>query len=149
MRAAAASEGSGSMERRGGSKSSSRITVPTYAEIAEAVEALFGKGSMGIDDLEPDAASEDARAAFVRASILLVVKGAFDIAGLSRDERALVGFKASRAVRNDIAVLLGVDENEVFRLHHHAAGRRAQDAAYRSACQYLERSIGKRHGMHV
>lgn len=137
------------MEGQGGLKSGSRFSAPTYDEIADAVEALFGKGSMGLDDLEPDAVSEDARAAFVRASILLVVKGAFDIEGLSGDERALAGFKASREVRSDIAALLAVDENEVFRLHHHAAGRRARDAAYRSTCQGLERSIGKRHGMYV
>ena len=137
------------MERRGGLKSGSRFSAPTYAEIADAVETLFGKGSMGLDDSEPDVVSEDARAAFVRASILLVVKGAFDIEGLSHDERVLAGFKAAREVRNDIAELLGVDENEVFRLHHHAAGKRARDTAYRSACQGLERSIGKRHGMCV
>lgn len=137
------------MANRSGTTNHIRPSAPTYGEIADAVEALFGKGSMGLDDLEPDAISEDARAAFVRASILLVVKGAFDIEGLSGDERALAGFKASREVRGDIADLLGVDENEVFRLHHHAAGRRARDAAYRSACQGLERSIGKRHGMYV
>ena len=58
-----------------------------YAEIAEEVERSFGKGSVGLGCENSDEVSETARATFVRASLLLVVKQRCEAVGLNRREQ--------------------------------------------------------------
>ena len=59
----------------------------TYAEIAEEVERAFGKGSVGLGCEGSDEVAETARATFVRACLLLVVKQRCEAAGLDRREQ--------------------------------------------------------------
>ena len=121
----------------------------TNAEIAEEVERSFGKGSVGLGCENSDEVSEIARATFVRVSLLLVVKQRCEAVGLNRHEQSDEYFRINREVRREYSALLKVDENEVFRLHHHAAGLRAKDAGYRDKARKIERSLAERHGMVV
>lgn len=121
----------------------------TYAEIAEEVERAFGKGSVGLGCKSGDDVTETARAAFVRACLLLVVKQRCEAAGLNRHEQFGEYLRVNREVRREYSALLGVDENEAFRLHHRAAGLRAKDAEYRDKARKVERSLAERHGMVV
>ena len=121
----------------------------TYAEIADEVERVFGEGSVGLGGKGCGEVTDIARATFVRACILLVVKQRCDSIGLNRREQAEEYFEINREVRHEYAALLGVDENEAFRLHHHAAGLRAKDVEYCKKARRIERLLGERHGMTV
>ena len=118
-------------------------------EVAEAVEGVFGVGSVGRAGDPPAAPSEEARAAFVRACILLIGKQRREALGDLGDERAQVESQIRREVRTEIGDFLGVDEQEVFRLHHRAAGERARNPEYRAKARMIEREVGLRHGMSV
>ncbi len=121
----------------------------TYEEIAAEVERIFGEGAVGLGGTECNKATEIARATFVRACILLVVKQRCDAIGLNRRKQAEEYFRINRKVRYEYAALLGIDENEAFRLHHHAAGLRAKDAEYRDKAREIERFLAEKHGMTV
>ena len=108
-----------------------------------------GEGSVGLGGEEPGPQVDVARATFVRASLLLVVKGRLEAMGDLGEKRTDEYFRLNREVRAELAGLLGVDENEVFRLHHHAAGLRAKDPAYRETARAIERELAERHGMVV
>ncbi len=124
-------------------------TELTYAEIAQEVERVFGDGTVGLGGAGCDRITDTARATFVRACILLIVKQRCDAAGLNRHEQAGECLRINREVRLEYAALLGVSENEAFRLHHHAAGLRAKDPEYRKTARAIERRLAKRHGMSV
>ena len=121
----------------------------TFAEVAEAVEGAFGTGCVGLGDSVSGTTTEEARSAFVRASLYLVVlqrvNGHFE----SQESTGDLKRKTTRKVREELADLLGVDVNEVFRLHHHAAGLRAKDPDYCEKARRIERSLAERHGMAV
>lgn len=121
----------------------------TYSEIAEEVERVFGEGSVGLGGEADGAAAEVARATFVRACILLVVKQRCEAVGLNRREQSGEYSRINREVRLEYAALLGIDENEAFRLHHHAAGLRAKDPEYRETARAIERGLAEKHGMTV
>ncbi|MBQ9000373.1 MAG: hypothetical protein IJ087_00775, partial [Eggerthellaceae bacterium] len=106
------------------------------------------RGSVGLG-CEGGGVSEIARATFVRACLLLVVKQRCEAAGLDRHEQFGEYLRVNREVRREYSALLGVDENEAFRLHHHAAGVRAKDAEYRNEARKIERALAERHGMVV
>ena len=128
----------------------------TYAEIAGEVEVVFGEGTVGLGGEKAevrgeggDGIAEIARATFVDACILLVVKQRCDAIGFDRREHAEQLFRIIREVRQELAVLLAVDENEVFRFRHHAEGLRTKDPGYRKAIRALEQRLAKRYGMVV
>lgn len=121
----------------------------TYPEIGEAVEDAFGKGSVGLGAGAPKRRADVARATFVRASLLLVVRSRLESMGDLGEERKSEYFRLCREVRGELAGLLGIDENEVFRLHHRAAGLRAKDPEYREKARMIERELAERHGMVV
>jgi len=121
----------------------------TFSEVEEAVEDVFGKGSVGLDKRGASNANEIARATFVRASALLVVKQRCEAIGLNRSDGAQKYFEINRKVRQECSAFLGIEENEAFRLHHRAAGLRAKDPKYRDVAQRIERDVAKRYGMVV
>ena len=112
-----------------------------YADVSAAVEREFGAGSLDVD--------EGARAAFVRASLLLAVKARVEPLGAGPGEAWLQRSRAERDVRRELAAVLGVDEDEVFRLRHRAAGLRAGDGRYRATMRAIERDVAGARGMVV
>jgi len=121
----------------------------TVREVAEAVEDVFGPGSTGALDGRPGIARDEARGCLVRSSLYLIVKQRLESDDAPVADAGLERSRLSRAVRGDLARLLGVDENEVFRLHHHAAGLRAKDPEYRDIARSIDHRLAKRHGMVV
>lgn len=129
--------------------SQTACSMLTYEEIADEVERVFGEGSVGLGGSRDGEPAEVARATFVRASILLVVKQRCEVVGLNRREQSEEYFRINREVRREYSALLRVDENEAFRLHHHAAGLWAKDVEYRNKARKIEQSLAERHGMVV
>lgn len=121
----------------------------TYAKIAEAVEGAFGEGSIGLAGSAHGRVTETARSTFVRVSLRLIVRHRLEVLGDLSEDARVVSFKMNRQVREELADLLGVDENEVFRLHHHAAGQRAKSVFYRDTARGIERELAKTHGLDV
>lgn len=122
-------------------------TEITLEEIEGAVERVFGKGSVGFigrGSVEPH---EVARATFVWSATLLLSKQRCEMRGMGSKEWRRVYFKVSREVRREISGVLGIDENEVFRLHHHSSGLRAKDPEYREVARAIDRDLADRHGM--
>ena len=119
------------------------------AEVADAVEAAFGEGSVGRAGDASATATEEARAMFVRVCVLLLNKQRHEALDNPGDVSEREKMRIRGEVRAEVGAFLGVDENEVFRLHHRAAGKRAADPDFRKAAQAIERELGFRYGMVV
>ena len=119
----------------------------TYAEIVEAIEDAFGKGTIGLAGCALGRVTETARSTFVGVSLRLVVRHRLETLCDPGEDARVVSFKMNRQVREELADLLGVDENEVFRLHHHAAGLRVKSIAYRDIVRGIERELAKAHSL--
>lgn len=105
--------------------------------IAEAIEAAFGPESVGLGAGPGDNFSEAARALFVREAIL---SSASDRAQAVGGDAAHARLEARSEARRELSAALGVDENEVFRLHHRAAGLLARDRSFKKvACEVRKR----------
>ena len=119
----------------------------TLAGIAGAVEGVCGRGSVGVAGGSSGFVTDDARSAFVRIALYLAVLQRtgkrFESAGEAMAQKR----KATREVREELAQLLSVDANEVFRLHHHAAGMMAKDEGYREKVRTIERELAEGHGI--
>lgn len=134
------------MGERDGLKPAAARGLSIYAEIAEEVEKVFGLGSVGLGDGESGSQTDEARACFVRESIYLVVKCRLESAGNPTEDARAAKSRETRKVREELADLLGVDVNEVFRLHHHAAGLRAKDADFREKSGIAGRVLDEKFG---
>lgn len=133
---------------RGRAQPKPKVGELTFAELAEAVEDVFGAGCVGLCGASEDA-TDEGRSAFVRASLYLIVLQRMDWRLVSQEAIGDLKRKITREVREELATLLEVDVNEVFRLHHHAAGLRAKDGAYRAKAREIERTLARRHGLGV
>ena len=113
----------------------------TLTDVAQAVERICGMGAVGYGGSMSKRATEEARSIFVRVALRLAVDQALDgnceLPEVGRELRRCV----TRQVRADIAEALGVDVNEVFRFHHHAAGARIREAGYREKVKLVEREL--------
>ena len=117
----------------------------TLAEIAMAVEGGFGPGSVGLVGSTSGIATDEARSAFVKMALHLVVIQRVEGCCVSPDKTWELRRKAMRDVRGELASMLGIDVNEVFRLHHHADGLKAKDRSYREKARGIEWGLAKEY----
>lgn len=138
----------------------SEVGELTLLEIAEAVESEFGLSPIGLKvqvgmspvELTEQVAGNEAdavRAAFVGIAPGLIAKQRMEPYDATTKEVWLEKARIYRQVKKDLAGLLGVDMNEVFRLGHRMRGLQAKDAAYRDGVQRVEREVARRYGMIV
>ena len=135
------------MARRKQMQNESRPGELTFAEIAASVEEAFGVGSVALASGASGNATDEARSAFVRTALRLVVIQRLEGHCASPDDTWELRRKAMREVREELASSLGVDTNEVFRLHHHAEGLKAKNREYGELIRGNEWSLAKKYGL--
>ena len=104
-------------------------------------------GELTFAEVASGCMTDEARSAFTRASMHLIVKQQLD--GHCCDVLAAGELKrgVNRKVRREMAELMNVDDNEAFRLHHHTVGFRCKYERYRRKVCAIERELSKRHGL--
>ena len=121
----------------------------TFREIAMLVNARFCASQSCLLNGRTRQSCDGERSAFVRIALHLVVLQRVGNRFGSAEEAVAHKRQATREVREELAGALGVDVNEVFRLHHHAAGLIAKDKSFRSKVRAIERELAEGHGIEL